>query len=91
LGNYRKVRLRRWFHARLYQPKKYSHNPAKSRTIPHVQDYARGSCSRPNGFTAITEAAQRASRFEQQGDKEQAQTWRRIEAALLQMRGLHVS
>ena len=40
---------------------------------------------------AIVEAAQKARAFEEQGDKEQAQTWRRIEAALMQMRGPHAS
>jgi hypothetical protein len=55
-----------------------------------VQDYAR-QLLEAHGFAAIAEAAQRANMFEQQGDKEQAQTWRRIEVALLQMRGPHAS
>jgi hypothetical protein len=40
-----------------------------------------------HGSKAIAEAAQKARTLEEQGDKEQAQTWRRIEAALLAMRG----
>ncbi len=55
-----------------------------------VQDYARRLLE-AHGFAAIAEAAQKANAFEQQGDEEQAQTWRRIETALLEMRGPHVS
>jgi hypothetical protein len=44
-----------------------------------------------HGEKAAIEAAQKAKAYEQQGDTEQAQTWRRIEAALLQMQGPHVS
>ena len=43
------------------------------------------------GYEAALEAAQKAKTFEQQGDAEQAKTWRRIEAALLQMQGPHAS
>jgi hypothetical protein len=55
-----------------------------------IQDYAR-QLFQAHGFQAIAEAAQKASTFEQQGDSEQARTWRSIEAALLQMRGPHES
>jgi len=55
-----------------------------------VQDYAR-QLLEAHGLAAIAQAAQRAKTFEQRGDKEQARTWRRIEAALLQMRGPHAS
>src|SRR5262245_15519391 len=55
-----------------------------------VQDYAR-QLLEAHGFKAIAEAARKASVFEQQGDDAQAQTWRRIEAALMQMRGPHES
>jgi hypothetical protein len=55
-----------------------------------IQDYAR-QLFQAHGFKAIAEAAQKASAFEQQGDSEQARTWRSIEAALLQMRGPHES
>jgi hypothetical protein len=39
------------------------------------------------GWKAIAEAAQKARKFERSNDAEQAQAWRRIEAALLNMRG----
>jgi hypothetical protein len=55
-----------------------------------VQDYAR-QLFEAHGFKAIAEAAQKARAFEQQGDSEQARTWRSIEAALIQMRGPHVT
>ena len=55
-----------------------------------VQDYAR-QLFEAHGFIAIAEAAQKASTFEQQGDAQQARTWRRIEAALIEMRGPHAS
>jgi hypothetical protein len=55
-----------------------------------VHDYAR-QLLEAQGFKAIAEAAQKARAFEEQGDNEQAQTWRRIEAALMQMRGPHES
>jgi hypothetical protein len=55
-----------------------------------VQDYAR-QLFEAHGSTAIAEAAQKASTFEQQGNEEQTRTWRRIEAALIQMRGPHAS
>jgi hypothetical protein len=55
-----------------------------------VHDYAR-QLLEAQGFKAIAEAAQKARAFEEQGNNEQAQTWRRIEAALMQMRGPHES
>jgi len=39
------------------------------------------------GTKAIAEAAQKAVSFEMAGEEEQANTWRRVEAALLEMRG----
>jgi hypothetical protein len=39
------------------------------------------------GWKAIAEAAQQARKFENSNEAEQARTWRRIEAALLNMRG----
>ena len=39
------------------------------------------------GWKAIAEAAQKARSFERSNDAEQAQAWRRIEAALMLMRG----
>ena len=58
--------------------------------ITDVHDYAR-QLIEARGSQAIVEAAQKARAFEEQGDKEKAQTWRRIEAALMQMRGPHAS
>jgi hypothetical protein len=55
-----------------------------------IQEHAR-KLRDAHGEKAAFEAAQKAKAYEQQGNPEQAQTWRRIEAALLQMRGPHVS
>jgi len=44
-----------------------------------------------HGTAAIAEAAQKARSLEQRGDAPQAETWRRIEAALLQLRGPRAS
>jgi hypothetical protein len=55
-----------------------------------VQDYARQLFD-AHGLKAIAQAAQKASAFEAQGEQQQAQTWRRIEAALIEMRGPHAS
>jgi hypothetical protein len=43
--------------------------------------------SREEGAKAIAEAAHKALAFEKNNDTEQAQTWRRIEAALIEIRG----
>ncbi len=43
------------------------------------------------GAKAIAEAAHKAVSFEDAGDEEQARRWRRVEAALLEMRGPHES
>jgi hypothetical protein len=40
-----------------------------------------------HGDRAVAEAARRALAFEQQNDKEEAKTWRHVEAALKEMRG----
>jgi hypothetical protein len=40
-----------------------------------------------SGAKAIAEAAEKAGACEKAGDEEQAQTWRRIEAALIQRSG----
>jgi hypothetical protein len=55
-----------------------------------IQDYAR-QLLEARGDKAVAEAAQKASALEKQGDSEQAQTWRHIEAAIKQMRGPHAS
>lgn len=44
-----------------------------------------------HGPKAIIEAARKAAQFEKNGDQTQAETWRRIEAALRHLRGPHQS
>jgi hypothetical protein len=51
-----------------------------------VQEYAR-QLLEAHGAQAIAEAAQKAAACEKSGDKERAQIWRRVEAALMLMRG----
>ena len=51
-----------------------------------IQEYAR-QLMEAHGDKAVAEAAQKAAAFEKAGEKDQAQTWRRIELALKQMRG----
>jgi hypothetical protein len=51
-----------------------------------IQDYAR-QLLEAHGEKATAEAARKAVAFEQAGDKEQAKTWRQIEAALMLMLG----
>ena len=53
-----------------------------------IHDYAR-QLLEARGAQAIVEAAQKATKCEMQGQNEQAQTWRQIEAALKLMRGPH--
>jgi len=53
-----------------------------------IQDYAR-QLLEAHGDKAVAEAAQKASTFENEGKTEDAETWRRIEAALKLMRGPH--
>lgn len=55
-----------------------------------IQDYAR-QLLEAHGDKAVAEAAQKACTFEKEGNKEQAETWRHIEAALKTMRGPHES
>lgn len=43
------------------------------------------------GTRAEVEAAQNAAALEQQGEMEQAATWRRVQTAIKEMRGPHVS
>jgi hypothetical protein len=43
------------------------------------------------GAKAIAEAAQKAESFREAGDEAQASTWRRVEAALRELRGPHQS
>jgi hypothetical protein len=51
-----------------------------------IYDYARRLFD-AHGAKAIAEAAQKASALEARGDREEAETWRHIEAALKLMRG----
>jgi hypothetical protein len=55
-----------------------------------IQDYAR-QLLEAHGDKAVAEAAQKACGFETQGNSEEAETWRHIEAALKLMRGPHES
>jgi hypothetical protein len=55
-----------------------------------IQDYAR-KLLEAHGDKAIAEAAQKASAFEREGNKDEAETWRRVEKALLVMRGPHAT
>jgi len=56
----------------------------------NIHDYARQLLD-AHGDKAVAEAAQKARACEQQGESEQAETWRHVEAALKLMRGPHVS
>ena len=51
-----------------------------------IQDYAR-QLFEARGNSAIVVAAQKARSFEEQGNREEAETWRHIEAALKLMCG----
>jgi hypothetical protein len=51
-----------------------------------IQEHAR-KLKEAHGEKAIMEAARKARELDKIGDKEQAETWRRIEAALMQMQG----
>jgi len=55
-----------------------------------IQDYAR-QLLEAHGDKAVAEAAQKACALEKQGESEQAETGRHIEAALKLMRGPHES
>lgn len=44
-----------------------------------------------HGTHSVAEAAQKAARLEQQGQRDEAQVWRRIEAALHLMKGPRAS
>jgi hypothetical protein len=55
-----------------------------------IQDYAR-QLLEAHGDMAVVEAAQKACAFEKEGNNEEAETWRHIEAALMLMRGPHVT
>jgi hypothetical protein len=58
--------------------------------INEIHDYARRLVG-VHGTKAEVEAAQKASECEKQGDKGQAQDWRRIQAAIKEIRGPHAT
>lgn len=55
-----------------------------------IHDYARQMLE-AYGEKAVVTAAQRACRYEEKGQTEDAETWRHIESVLKVMRGPHVS
>jgi hypothetical protein len=55
-----------------------------------IQDYAR-QLLEAHGNKAVAEAAQKARALEEQGKREDAESWRRIELALKLMLGPHQS
>jgi hypothetical protein len=55
-----------------------------------IHDYARQMLD-AYGDRAIVTAAQRACRYEEKGQTEDAETWRHIESVQKLMRGPHVS
>jgi hypothetical protein len=55
-----------------------------------IEEHAR-KLREARGDLALVHAAQKARDFEHQGDTLQAETWRRIEAALREMQGPRVS
>ena len=55
-----------------------------------VHDYAR-QLLEAHGDGAVAEVAQKACSCEKQGQAEDAESWRRIEAAMKLMRGPHAS
>jgi hypothetical protein len=55
-----------------------------------IHDYAR-QLLEAHGARAIAEAAQKALDCETKGQAEEAETWRRVEAAMKMIRGPHAS
>jgi len=53
-----------------------------------VAEYAR-SLMNAHGDKAEAEAARKAKELEDSGDKDQAENWRRIRAAISEIRGAH--
>jgi hypothetical protein len=68
---------------------KQEHGAMRMQEI-EIHDYAR-QLLEAHGDKAVAEAAQKAAALEKQGQSEQAETWRHIEAALKLMRGPHES
>ena len=59
-------------------------------TVSEIRDYSRRLLG-VHGEMAELEAAQKAVVCERQGERDQARNWRRIQAALKEMRGPHLS
>ena len=55
-----------------------------------IQDYAR-QLFEARGDKAVADAAQKARALEAEGKKDEAETWRRIEAIVKEMLGPHAS
>ena len=55
-----------------------------------IHDYARRLVG-AHGDKAELEAAQKATECDRQGERDQARDWRRIQAAIKEMRGPHES
>jgi hypothetical protein len=53
-----------------------------------IRDYAR-QLLRAHGDKAVAEAASKAEALADKGDNEQAETWRRVAAAMKSLRGPH--
>jgi hypothetical protein len=68
------------------------HGEEEESTMDEVEihDYAR-QLMEAHGSKAIAEAARKAQACEQRGERDQAETWRHVEAALKMMRGPHAS
>jgi hypothetical protein len=58
--------------------------------MTEIHDYARRLLG-VHGEKAALEAAQKASECDREGHKDEARDWRRIEAAIKEMRGPHAS
>ena len=55
-----------------------------------IHEYAR-ALKELRGTKALAEATQKAAEFERKGNVDQAETWRRVTAALKEMQGPHES
>jgi len=82
-------RLLVWLKPRLYAVHRQQHGGSDMQAMD-IQEHAR-KLREARGDLALAQAAQKARDFELQGDTKQAETWRRIEAALRHMQGPRVS
>lgn len=55
-----------------------------------IHEYAR-ALKEAHGEKALAEASRKAAELESKGDTDQAETWRRVAAALMEMKGPHAS